>query len=642
MRDVFSLWHKANKPLRLALIGLYFCLSPLSVADHVEPQPTPLFSTPLFIENPEILKELEQSGFSFQHWFTSPGQWLANKQLHDVSVGYKSLVHVIKKDLDRIKTQDPLLSVTLAKSHRLFDQRWLWSPYAYYELVGIIYRPDRRVFNPKYCGETRFIYRLAYQKKQHQHWMNSRLPLTWNVVLWNASNIDPQSCQQDANRWQQALAKSQPLNETIKSLTSADGPFPTSSQMKSRIKSIELNMQAVRWPSTMRPDMGGYAEYLLKAFTPKQDKAFAVSTLENTPNISLLEKDKSLRKSLLQWLSQAKQLTALDQGTLVIPEKYLTTEITSVALHGRSRVQNHPFQQLFKEDDFAALSFVNYQSFKTPKALIRRLDDMTCSGCHQGRTVAGFHFLGKDRSQTSPFNFILSAQSPHFLKDQTRRQQYFSDLINKKTPSENRPFSERAEQNDDGYGSHCSLGKDNSFDNWTCATGLTCQGYNSDKHDPIGICLDPLPHDIGGPCRSGNYKAHKNPHKDRITHSKSLACKSGLVCEVPSVGFPGGLCSGSCSNLKEDETCGDVAILFGFNRCLANKKPFDQCLADHTRPGALRRCDAETPCRNDYVCAKTSNSEKLFEKTGVESGACIPPYFLFQLRVDGHPHPIKP
>jgi hypothetical protein len=42
----------------------------------------------------------------------------------------------------------------------------------------------------------------------------------------------------------------------------------------------------------------------------------------------------------------------------------------------------------------------------------------------------------------------------------------------------------------------------------------------------------------------------------------------------------------------------------------------------------LRSCDASHPCRQDYVCAKGP-------KEG--SGTCVPPYFVYQLRLDGYP-----
>ena len=46
-----------------------------------------------------------------------------------------------------------------------------------------------------------------------------------------------------------------------------------------------------------------------------------------------------------------------------------------------------------------------------------------------------------------------------------------------------------------------------------------------------------------------------------------------------------------------------------------------------SNPAALRACDVDSPCRDDYICARS----------GSERGVCLPPYFLFQLRVDGHP-----
>ena len=42
------------------------------------------------------------------------------------------------------------------------------------------------------------------------------------------------------------------------------------------------------------------------------------------------------------------------------------------------------------------------------------------------------------------------------------------------------------------------------------------------------------------------------------------------------------------------------------------------------------RHNAARSCRNDYICARIGDGD---------DGACVPAYFLFQLRVDGHPAP---
>jgi hypothetical protein len=86
------------------------------------------------------------------------------------------------------------------------------------------------------------------------------------------------------------------------------------------------------------------------------------------------------------------------------------------------------------------------------------------------------------------------------------------------------------------------------------------------------------------------------------------------------------MCTEDCGALSGTARCGAIAVLEPFNACVARGEPFFECLQHHARPAGLRACSEAEPCRDDYVCARTA--------TG---GACIPPYFLFQLRVDGHP-----
>jgi hypothetical protein len=137
----------------------------------------------------------------------------------------------------------------------------------------------------------------------------------------------------------------------------------------------------------------------------------------------------------------------------------------------------------------------------------------------------------------------------------------------------------------------------------------------------------PVESQLGDACETGSMRSSANAHRDYLALDKPSSCGSpARHCERSAVGFPSGMCSSGCGNLPGEATCGAIALLTEFNACLARRVPFDTCVRENTRPGALRSCSAGKPCREDYVCARLPSGE----------GGCIPPYFLFQLRVDGH------
>jgi hypothetical protein len=116
-------------------------------------------------------------------------------------------------------------------------------------------------------------------------------------------------------------------------------------------------------------------------------------------------------------------------------------------------------------------------------------------------------------------------------------------------------------------------------------------------------------------------------HRDRVTLTAARACPGEQVCEATSVGFPGGMCATRCGEGGPQAACGAIALLTPFNNCIARGEPFEVCVRANVRPADLRRCDFTHPCRDDYICARADQNH----------GTCIPPYFLFQMRVDGHP-----
>lgn len=582
---------------------------------------------------PAALQAAESAGAGLARWFDAmPGAdgLLDNRSLAR-SPRWRELQVPLADGVAAIARGDPQAGVGVARyAHRLFDSRWLHSPDAFFELVGVVNRLDRRAFHDGACGETRLVYRLAYRTPR----MQSRLPMTLSVEL-RADPPDAQgSCAAAARLWVPPPGLDEPA--LGRWLLSPRGPLAPDRLERQRLVQIAVNLQSVRWPSGVRPDLGGHAEYLLRAFrwnaTPSRYEA---GPLENTPDLARLQADARLREDLLRWLQQPAQRQALDSGQLRIPERYLATEARSVTPRGLARLANRPFVQLYGQAPWQAVP--GSHTLGSPAAWLRRLDDLSCTGCHQSRAVAGFHLLGEDRPGATrtftPGNALAVAHSPHVQDELARRAAYLDGTLAQGRADPFRPLAEHGGPAG-GLGAACGLG-DAGFEGWRCAAGLRCQAEGGPSHDgSVGVCMPERPA-VGAMCEPARLTPRADARLDRALRGQRLSCGDEGVCEKTAVGFPGGMCSSACKPGDPDGVCGQIAILDDFNRCLAEKKPFAQCL-QHTRPGQLRRCSATRACRDDYVCAQVAQpAARLF--TSDAGGACMPPYFLFQMRVDGHP-----
>ncbi len=508
---------------------------------------------------------------------------LSNAELASLPV-FQSLFEPLERDLAALTQGDPQAGVSVrGHAHRTFDMRWLRANDARFRLIAIANRMDRRALDRTGCGETRLIYRLMYG--------SSRLPFT--IALELRSEGD---CAEQARRWLKPAEEIDLQPE------------------RAQLVQLAMNVQAVRWPSAVRPDLGGHAEYLMRGF--RWDGArYRPRPLENTPDVARLMRDRAARAELAGWLKA--HADEVDQGFAVIPERFLAETAASVTPRGFARLANRPFAQLFDATTFEGLAPMRL--VRSPQGFLRRLDDLSCVGCHQARSLAGFHQLGLDDGATPAANALASGHSPHVHEDLARRAAYVRALAENRAPEEARPFAEHAGE-EGGYGAHCGLG-DASFASWTCAPGLHCDGFEGDP--AVGVCLGAPA--VGDPCEPSYIAASADSHRDRARLRPSKPCPE--VCEATRVGFPSGMCAGSCG--AEGSTCGAIALLSPFNDCLARGRPFVECATEHSRPAGLRACSADAPCRDDYLCARTAGGK----------GACLPPYFVLQMRVDGHPAP---
>ncbi len=528
-----------------------------------------------------------------------------------------AIEQVLIRDFNADASNDKRLGVGMGHSHRQFDRTWLRGPENHVELVGVVNRVDRLPFASEHCGETRLVYRLAYRTNLDGKAVQSRLPMTFNVVYWQ--DADPgATCADVVRRW--SLPEHLSDSELIARLTGTDGPLHANRISAGQLKSVEVNLQSVRWPAAVHPGMAGHAEYILRVFHP-DGEGLRPAKLENTPDLELLRRKPELRSELLAWLLAPEQRNALDAGTLVVPDKFLAERATSVTPRGFARLANRPYRQLFKPKEFSDYNFSGLTHVKSPVGLLRRLDGLTCNGCHESRSVAGFHLLGEPRDPQAVLDTLAISTSPHLDGERVRRRKVLDTLAAGDAPDHMRPLSE-VERERGAAGSHCGLG-DRSFTDLTCQPGLVCTKLDDPE---LGTCLQPGGL-AGSPCEVGEMAMRANPHADRVTGATQSSCREGAVCNRNKVGFPQGMCTATCDNLQAGERCGAIVDLRTFNLCIGQKKPFPGCITDTAHKAGMGACGPDVPCRDDYICARSPNAE---------GGVCIPPYFLFQMRVDGH------
>ena len=152
-----------------------------------------------------------------------------------------------------------------------------------------------------------------------------------------------------------------------------------------------------------------------------------------------LSADAALKAELAAYVRDNAQ--AIDQGVYMIPDRLLARKAISYSTFGNARQVNHPFSPLLSPQDFAGLDLSQNRLVRSPEALLERLDNGTCQGCHQSGATAGFHFIGLDDKFTSPLNRIEVGISPHFHAELPRRDAYVAAVAAGREPNRFRPLS---------------------------------------------------------------------------------------------------------------------------------------------------------------------------------------------------------
>ncbi|MES2857510.1 MAG: hypothetical protein V4692_16685 [Bdellovibrionota bacterium] len=600
------------------------------------------FASPLetgvAVTEPVVLRPLEKTYGIGKFIPVKSGEIVIDNSLLMDAPSFKPVIATLDKELAEYAAKTPGSGVGMRFSKRLFNMEFLKSGLARFVLVGIVNRQDRAFISPATCGEVRFIYRLAYNVADRGSQVASRLPMTLNLVLNAKPEGSTLTCADIAKRWTT-------LSETM---DSSQVESLILGNMLGSIKQLEMNLQIVRWPAAVRPDFGGHAEYLLKVFKfDPSAKVFSETVLENQIDRAKLLADPALVTKFKAWLKQPAILKELDKGTALIPEEFLARRAFTSAPGGMSRSANRPLYGIVTTDELKALDYSTFDQIKSGIGMYRRLNDMSCVGCHQTRAIGGFHFMGKDPSNKYPGNSVFVPASAHFFADLPRRKDIVIAISENRAADYSRGFTNRPQEFRskellgtgllNGWGAHCSNSDDPTLRSMTCAAGLRCRVQLKTKVEPdSGICVPDGRQEIGDPLESGvviieGYGKEKYTPtvKDELPSPKEIHVASPQGGGGGTGGFPGGMIRRTtCENLPKEAVCGALpAARSGFNSCLGGKN-FLECINEYSIGVGLRGCDQKNPCRDDYICSMS------FEST---RGACVPPYFLFQFRVDGHP-----
>jgi hypothetical protein len=328
-------------------------------------------------------------------------------------------------------------------SGALFNINFLTSASSRFVLAGVINRMDRAWAyldrDPDSCGEIRFVYRLTYHielAKGSGRFLDSRLPMTLNLVLRAHDLGDSISCADIAKRWLDTPDHPADLKEIADTLANCD---------QRHVDRVEINMQSARWTASSpgSKDFGGRADYILRVFAFDTERGiFAPTVMENQIDRDRLLKPEngSLLAALKEFLLDPANIVKLDQGTLKVPDIFLATKGVSVAPGGIGRSANRILSDLVNAQDPDVVAAVEEVASKglinihSPYGFERRLDDITCSGCHQSRSTAGFHFIGIDWGDVHPNNATQVAGSPHFFGDMPRRREIVTAFAEGRAP----------------------------------------------------------------------------------------------------------------------------------------------------------------------------------------------------------------
>ena len=522
---------------------------------------------------------------SFSNWLCKK-EIKTTKSLYLGCDRYQELAKTIVKDIE--EGRRPLEKALWVDS---FQKSWLASSKTEFRLIGQVTRWDRMVQRREKgqdsCGEFRLIYRLVRSWQEREDQLESYLPMTAMVVL---PILDSGSCKDKIAAFQKGKLS---VEELLPEVEEFD---------------LELNWLNQRVPAQYGGTSTDYSEYAMRVFHLKGEEELIPVLLENSPDVEKIKRSKILKQELKEWIEREENSKKIFMGAAILPKKFLAEVVKSVGPFGELREINAPFSQIFSEGE------VDLKK-------IRRLNGMSCQGCHQVKSNAGFHFHGAELEKDFVFNKSFVPASAQFYSEQNWREA-FVDYYLQNGEFLDRPWPERTWRKEGRAGDLCSNSQE-----MNCQEGMRCQHEWKSQSAELnrGYCQNIEMPIEGESCLAGAWIS-EGSFLSGLGEVKNNSCFGIADCLPQEIGFPGGLCVTDCDEMSEGAICQSVPELDRFSLCRESGKGLKECFETATQKTGLRACDLMTPCRPDYLCAKHSE----------EKGVCVPPYFLLQFNISGH------
>jgi hypothetical protein len=586
---------------------------------------------------------------------------------------------------------------------RVFNEKWLGSSDGLFILAGVVNRIDRRDFDPAHCGELRFIYRLGYEVTMNGKTYASRMPFTVNMVfsygddgkhcqdvasLWRIDGMDGGDPKIIAQRLLQGPLDFSKLTFKQMEINAQVVRFPSDLE---NMENRKFAGQAIYWmrifafrdgkfqPTKLEntPDVQAILKDTAKQKQLQEYLASHVAEIDN----GVFNLPENLEADVALTYSTAGSARVANRPFDLLVSKEQAGQIVTAL-----------------ETAAKSTKFV-----RSGAGLLERLNTSSCMGCHQLSSTAGFHFLGVDRfdfgsggetiKDALDGNKLQLPFSPHVYAELARRKSYVESLSRGQAPNTFRPHPSAPAAawpnavpaySTAGDNMPCPLNADLADSaKWSCnaTRHLTCQAVvtNASASSRLGQCL-PAPQRVyaGLTCRSNVIEdsATRSSAKDQLSFNlrsfNDRVSKDALIYQMPEgklsgydyncrptkIGVPLGRVTRPCKpdesklaairpGSTPDEIC---AIVGGKGFEQMAKGYFDSTVfAAGVGRGLLNVCTPSRFCREDYICQEMPDlltgakfgvsAQTLNTLKSRKIGFCTPTYFVYQLRLDGHPNP---